>query len=52
MSNRRRPRPPSYSLPARPDYGPGKEPQSVRDAWDAHLHTQHEAAPEPGANAS
>ena len=33
------------------DYGPGKEPQSVRDAWDAHLQSQREAAPEPEAEA-
>ena len=33
------------------DYGPGKEPQSVRDAWDAHLNSQHEAEPEPEAEA-
>ena len=26
------------------DYGPGNEPQSVRDAWDAHLQAQREAA--------
>jgi hypothetical protein len=32
------------------NYGPGKEPQSVRDAWDAHL--QREAEPEPEAEAS
>lgn len=27
---------------ARPgqNYGPGREPQSVRDAWDAHLKAQ------------
>ena len=30
------------------DYRPGKEPQSVRDAWDAHLHGQHEPEPEAG----
>jgi hypothetical protein len=34
------------------DYGPGKEPQSVRDAWDAHLQTQREAVQEPEAEAS
>ena len=34
------------------NYGPGKEPQSVRDAWDAHLQSQHEAEPEPEAEAS
>ena len=34
------------------DYGPGKEPQSVRDAWDAHLQAQREAAPEPEAEPS
>ena len=34
------------------NYGPGKEPQSVRDAWDAHLHSQHETEPEPEAEAS
>ena len=35
-----------HARPAQ-NYGPGKEPQSVRDAWDAHLHNQHEAEPEP-----
>jgi hypothetical protein len=34
------------------DYGPGKEPQSVRDAWDAHLQSQREAEQEPEAEAS
>jgi hypothetical protein len=29
------------------DCGPGREPQSVRDAWDTHLQAQREAAPEP-----
>ena len=24
------------------NYGPGKEPQSVRDAWDRHLQNQRE----------
>ena len=33
------------------DYGPGKEPQSVRDAWDAHLQSQRETEPEPEAEA-
>jgi hypothetical protein len=28
------------------------EPQSVRDAWDAHLHSQREAEQEPEAEAS
>ncbi len=32
------------------DYGPGKEPQSVRDAWDSHLHNQREAETEPEAS--
>ena len=32
------------------NYGPGKEPQSVRDAWDAHLQTQHEAEAEAEAS--
>ena len=40
-----------HARPAQ-NYGPGKEPQSVRDAWDAHLHRQHEAEPEPEAEAS
>ena len=31
------------------NYGPGKEPQSVRDAWDAHLQAQREHEPEPEA---
>ena len=39
-----------HARPAQ-NYGPGKEPQSVRDAWDAHLHSQHEAEPEPEAEA-
>ena len=34
------------------NYGPGKEPQSVRDAWDRHLQTQREAEQEPEAGAS
>jgi hypothetical protein len=34
------------------DYGPGREPQSVRDAWDARLQAQREAAPEPEAEPS
>jgi hypothetical protein len=34
------------------DYGPGKEPQSVRDAWDKHLQSQREAEQEPEAEAS
>ncbi len=35
------------------NYGPGMEPQSVRDAWDAHLQTQQpEAEQEPEAEAS
>jgi hypothetical protein len=34
------------------NYGPGKEPESVRDAWDAHLRNQREAGPEPEAEAS
>jgi hypothetical protein len=25
------------------NYGPGKEPQAVRDAWDKHLQAQQEA---------
>jgi hypothetical protein len=29
------------------DSRPGREPQSVRDAWDAHLQGQRQAAPEP-----
>lgn len=29
------------------DYGPGTEPQSVRDAWDAYLQAQRAAVPEP-----
>ena len=29
------------------DCGPGREPQSVRDAWDAYLQAQRAAAPEP-----
>ena len=33
------------------NYGPGKEPQGVRDAWDAHLHSQHEPEPEAEAEA-
>jgi hypothetical protein len=33
------------------NYGRGKEPQSVRDAWDAHLHNQQEPEPEPEAEA-
>ena len=33
------------------DYEPGKEPQSVRDAWDAYLQAQREAAAEPEAEA-
>jgi hypothetical protein len=33
------------------NYGPGKEPQSVRDAWDRHLQNQREAE-EPEAEAS
>ena len=39
--------------PAR-NSGPGQEPQSVRDAWDAHLtgQHQHEPEPEPEAEAS
>jgi len=37
-----------HARPAQ-NYGPGKEPQSVRDAWDAHQHSQHEAEPEPEA---
>jgi hypothetical protein len=34
------------------NYGPGVEPQSVRDAWDKHLQTQREAEQEPEAEAS
>lgn len=34
------------------NYGPGREPQSVRDAWDAHLQAQREADAEPEAEAS
>jgi hypothetical protein len=34
------------------NYGPGKEPQSVRDAWDTHLQTQREAEQEAEAEAS
>ena len=34
------------------NYGPGKEPQSVRAASDAHLHNQREAEQEPEAEAS
>ena len=34
------------------NYGPGKEPQAVRDAWDRHLQTQREAEQEPEAGAS
>ncbi len=34
------------------DYGPGKEPRSVRDAWDIHLQSQREAGQEPEAEAS
>jgi hypothetical protein len=33
------------------DHGPGNEPQSVRDAWDAHLHSQRGAETEPEAEA-
>jgi hypothetical protein len=33
------------------DHGPGNEPQSVRDAWDAHLQSQRETEPEPEAEA-
>ena len=34
-----------HARPAQ-NYGPGKEPQSVRDAWDAHLQNQHETETE------
>jgi hypothetical protein len=34
------------------DRGPGREPQSVRDAWDARLQAQRAAAPEPEAEPS
>jgi hypothetical protein len=34
------------------DYGPGREPQSVRDVWDKHLQGQPEAEQEPEAEAS
>jgi hypothetical protein len=34
------------------NHGPGNEPQSVRDAWDAHLQAQSEAELEPEAAAS
>lgn len=41
-----------HPLPGR-NYGPGMEPQSVRDAWDAHLQgQQREAEQEPEAEAS
>jgi hypothetical protein len=33
------------------DCGPGNEPQSVRDAWDAHLQSQRGAETEPEAEA-
>ncbi len=34
------------------NHGPGNEPRSVRDAWDACLQAQREAEPEPEAEAS
>jgi hypothetical protein len=34
------------------NYGPGMEPQSIRDAWDAHLQGQPQAELEPEAEAS
>jgi hypothetical protein len=40
-----------HPLPGQ-NYGPGMEPQSVRDAWDAHLQSQREAEQEPEAEAS
>ena len=40
----------SIEITPRPgqNYGPGKEPQAVRDAWDFHLEAQSaaEAVPE------
>jgi hypothetical protein len=40
-----------HARPAQ-NFGPGKEPPSVRDAWDAHLQSQREAEQEPEAEAS
>jgi hypothetical protein len=34
------------------NYGPGKEPQAVRDAWDKHLQAQQDAEAEPEAEIS
>ena len=45
------PKPPSSSPARAQNYDPGKEPQSVRDAWDRHLQNQREAE-EPEAEAS
>jgi hypothetical protein len=34
------------------NYGPGREPASVRDAWDRQLHVLHEAEQDAEAEAS
>ena len=46
------PRPGDFPGRLTQDHGPGREPQSVRDAWDNHLQGQREAEPEPEAEAS
>jgi hypothetical protein len=46
------PRPGDFPGLLTQDYGPGREPQSVRDAWDRHLQGQREAKQEPEAEAS